>query len=90
MESHHRWMLLALVLCLVVAATFTSAPGYTGMLGILFAVLMMGCCLLPMLLLVFGRGKEGGHSCHGGGEKADEARDGTAGRAPSEGSARKR
>jgi hypothetical protein len=72
-------MLLALVLCLVVAATFGSAPGYTGLLGIAFAILMMGCCVFPMLLLVFGRGKDGGHSCHGGSGKSEEMRDGKTG-----------
>lgn len=74
MERHRRWMLAGLLLCLVVAATFTSSPGYTGLLGVLFALLMVGCCLLPALLLIFGRGKGGGHSCHGGAGDGVEAR----------------
>jgi hypothetical protein len=75
MDSHHRWMLLGLVLCLIVAATFTSSPGDAGLLGIFFALLMVGCCVLPMLFLVFGRGKDGGHSCHGGAGKDNVKRD---------------
>jgi hypothetical protein len=66
MERHHRWMLLACLLCLVLAATLSGSAGYTGLVGILFAVLMVGCCVLPMLLVLFGKGREGGHSCHGG------------------------
>jgi hypothetical protein len=73
MEHHHRWMLAGLLLCLVVAAAFTSAPGYTGLLGILFALLMVGCCLLPALFVIGGRGKGSGHSCHGGGGDGKEA-----------------
>ena len=65
-------MLLACLLCLVLAATLSGSAGYTGLVGILFAGLMVGCCVLPMLLMLFGRGREGGHSCHGGTAKEGE------------------
>lgn len=64
-------MLLACLLCLVLAATLSGSTGYTGLVGLLFAALMVGCCVLPMLLMLTGTGKEGGHSCHGGAKEGE-------------------
>lgn len=80
MKACHRpWMLIA---CVVILALLFLLPRFgvnVAAAGVLLPLLMIGCCLLPMLLIVLPRKDDGGRGCCGAGKPAPSppTRDGT-------------
>lgn len=63
MKNCHKWM----ILCVVVALAFVFVLPKFGVslagASLLFPILMIGCCVLPMIMMMFSSRSEKGGCC---------------------------
>lgn len=60
MKKIHAWMLIGCLVFLLVAFCFPQFRGQLASVPLLAAVLMLVCCLAPLLLLIAGFRGDGG------------------------------